>query len=1187
MLCPRCHAKNREGRRFCAECGESLALSCPSCGFVNEGSEKFCGGCGAPSAGSRDARQARFASPETYTPKHLAEKILTSKAALEGERKQVTVLFVDIAESTRLAERLDPEGMHELLDRALRLMAEAVHRYKGTVNQFLGDGLMALFGAPVALEDHALRAAEAAFAIQETISGLSEQLRRERGAEVRVRVGLNTGPVVVGKIGDDLRMDYTAVGDTTHLAARMQALAEPGTILVAEATHRLVEGYVRSEPLGPLEVKGKSEPVPAFRLVGRRRRTRLEVHAERGLTELVGRRRELDILRDCLDRARSGRGQVVGIVGEPGAGKSRLLYEFRRALEGERLTVLAGDCIAHGQTTPYLPVVDVLRSSFHIEDGDNPLQVEEKLRQGVSQLDPALEGVLPSLRELLALPANEPAGGADARSKRQKTFEAIRALTMAASQRRPQVIVLEDLHWIDKTSEDYLAFFVDSVAGMPVLLVTTYRPGYAVRWADRTYFTQIALDLLTESGTAAMLAARFGVSDLPRGLASLVHQKAEGNPLFVEEIASSLLEGGAIVRRDGGLAWSGAAVVDFPATGQDIIRARIDQLEEPVKRTAQIAAVIGREFSLTLLREVAEQPSEVEQHVDRLKRLELVYETRFFPDVVYTFKHALIQDVAYQTLLVRRRRELHATTGRALEALHGDRAAEHAEVLAHHFSAADERAKALEYLMIAGDRAAAVFADREATALYERALPLIAEEDAARRAAHLHKLALATIWNDIDATVRYGKAALELHERLGDRRSAMAMHAHVATTYMAGWDAAREDSALGHLEAAAAIAAEDPDSVEKGLVYQRIGHLYLHRGSPATALTWAQRAVEVFSRLKFPMGTSIGTASAYCGRLDDGIAYNEGNWDGVVQAGNPLIIGILAHELLVTLALARDVPRARAWGERGLAEILRALAAQKQPAEHFQNLVRLPLTLVYGLAGEAERAREESERVERIEARTLSTCRWEDAAAVGFALLRRGEVEAARESLERVLSRMTERKQIAAISGCSFVLGLLAMDENRLGDAEALLRRSLEIARNGGSVLFELWVLPALCELLIETGNLGGAQTCVERGLLLLEPGLNWYGLPAGMHLARGLLARERRDWDEAETALGETVAINRRYALPWDEAKTLYEWARMYQRRDRIGDREQARSKLAAARNLFESVGAARDVQKTLAVDL
>ena len=342
MKCPQCQHENTQEARFCNSCGARLEVTCPSCARANAPGSRFCNQCGHPlEVAAAPVAATTFASPQAYTPKHLAEKILTSKSALEGERKQVTVLFCDIVDSSRLAERLDPEVMHEVMDRALRLMAEAVHRYEGTVNQFLGDGLMALFGAPVAIEDHALRAVQAALAIRETLSGYSERLERERGVELQLRLGLNTGLVVVGRIGDDLRMDYTAVGDTTHLAARMQALAEPGVILVTEATHRLLEGYVRSEALGPVQVKGRSEPVLAYTVTGRRRgRTRLEVSAERGLTQLVGRQRELGVLHDCLARVKAGRGQVVGIVGEPGVGKSRLLYEFKKSLEGERVTWL-------------------------------------------------------------------------------------------------------------------------------------------------------------------------------------------------------------------------------------------------------------------------------------------------------------------------------------------------------------------------------------------------------------------------------------------------------------------------------------------------------------------------------------------------------------------------------------------------------------------------------------------------------------------------------------------------------------------------------------------------------------------------------------------------------------------------------------------------------------------------------
>jgi class 3 adenylate cyclase/tetratricopeptide (TPR) repeat protein len=651
---------------------------------------------------------------------------LTSRSALEGERKQVTVLFCDIADSSRLAEQLDPEAMHEVMDRALRLMAEAVHRYEGTVNQFLGDGLMALFGAPVALEDHALRAVQAALTIRETLSGYSEQLKRERGVEIRLRLGLNTGLVVVGRIGDDLRMDYTAVGDTTHLAARMQALAEPGTILITEATHRVVEGYVRSEALGPVQVKGRSEPVSVFKVTGRRRgRTRLEVSAERGLTPLIGRERELGLLRDCLERVKAGRGQVVGIVGEAGVGKSRLLYEFRKSLEGELVTWLEGDCVSYGQATPYLPVLEILRANFQIEEGDNPLQIQEKLRQGVRQLDSSLEAILPFLGELLGLPlGDERLKYLDPKDKRQKTFEAIRALTVAGSQRRPIVVIVEDLHWIDKTSEDYFAFLIESLPAMRTLLLTAHRPGYTVRWADKTFYTQLALDLLTERETETMVAMLFGSPDLPPDLIRLVEAKAEGNPLFVEEVTSALIERGALVRDNGRLRWVQAAVVDVPATIQDIIRARIDRLEEPVKRTVQTAAVIGREFGLRLLTRISEMAEEVPRYLETLKHLELIHEKRFFPELEYMFKHAVTQDVAYLSLLAQRRKELHGIIGQAIEDLYAEQLEEQADILAYHYARSEHQDKAVEYLLLAGDRAARLYANAEATTYYEQALTL-------------------------------------------------------------------------------------------------------------------------------------------------------------------------------------------------------------------------------------------------------------------------------------------------------------------------------------------------------------------------------------------------------------------------------------------------------------------------------
>jgi class 3 adenylate cyclase len=378
MQCPQCQYDAPADAAFCPECGNKLTFPCAQCQTVNAPDHKFCKQCGQPLAlpPGRTRAGATPASPQSYTPRYLAEKILTSRDAMQGERKEVTVLFCDVVESSRLAERLDPEAMHHIMDQALRLMAEAIHRYEGTVDQFLGDGLMALFGAPLALEDHALRPVMAALMIQETINAYNEQLKSWHGVEIRLRLGLNTGLVVVGRIGDDLRMDYTAVGDTTNVAARLQSLAEPGTVLIGEATQRLVEGYIRSEAQGPVQVKGRIEPVEVYAVTGRRRgRSRLEVSIERGLTPLVGRERELNLLHNYLTRVKAGRRQVVGIAGEPGIGKSRLLYEFRKALEGERIIWLEGHCVAYGQNTPYLPILEILRANFQIEDGDTSLQL--------------------------------------------------------------------------------------------------------------------------------------------------------------------------------------------------------------------------------------------------------------------------------------------------------------------------------------------------------------------------------------------------------------------------------------------------------------------------------------------------------------------------------------------------------------------------------------------------------------------------------------------------------------------------------------------------------------------------------------------------------------------------------------------------------------------------------------------
>jgi class 3 adenylate cyclase len=448
MTCPRCHAENREGRRFCAKCAAPLATACPSCGFSNEPGEDFCGGCAAPLAAASRPAEARFGSPQSYTPKHLAEKILTSKSALEGERKQVTVLFADLKGSMELLADRDPEEARKLLDPVLERMMDAVHRYEGTVNQVMGDGIMALFGAPLAHEDHAVRACYAALRMQESVKTYADEVRRSHAVVVKIRVGLNSGEVVVRAIGSDLHMDYTAIGQTTHLAARMEQLADPGSIVIAPETLALAEGYVEVRPLGSVPVKGLVDPVETYELMGAGpRRSRLSAAAARGLTRFVGRDGELEQLREALGRAAEGHGQVIAIVGEPGVGKSRLVWEVTHSHRTHGWLILQAGSVSYGKATPYLPVIDLLKGYLQIADRDEPRAIREKAMGKLLALDRTLEPALPAFLALLDVPVEDHRWeGLDPPQRRQRTIEALRRLLLRESQVQPLLVVLEDLH---------------------------------------------------------------------------------------------------------------------------------------------------------------------------------------------------------------------------------------------------------------------------------------------------------------------------------------------------------------------------------------------------------------------------------------------------------------------------------------------------------------------------------------------------------------------------------------------------------------------------------------------------------------------------------------------------------------------------------------------------------------------
>jgi class 3 adenylate cyclase len=624
--------------------------------------------------------------PLTYTPPYLAEKILISRSALEGERKQVTVLFADLKGSTELIRDLDPETAQRLLDPALHHMMDAVHRFEGTVNQVLGDGIMALFGAPIAHEDHAVRACYAALAMQAELRRYAEAVRHTQGLEVQLRVGLNSGEVVVRAIGNDLHMDYSAVGQTTHLAARMEQLATPGSIRLTAATLRLAEELVQVNALGPFPVKGLTEPIEVFELVGASAiRRRLQARAARGLTRFVGRQHELLTLRQALAQAGAGHGQVVALVGEAGVGKSRLVYEFIHSHHTPGWLVLESASVSYGKATPYFPVIDLLKRYSHIEEHDDTRTIRAKVTGQVVTLDPALQDTLPALLLLLdALPEDSPFLHLDPPQRRQRTLDALTRVLLRESQVQPLLLVFEDLHWIDAETQAFLDSLVESLPTVQLLLLVNYRPEYQHGWGSTTSYTQVRLDPLPLASADELLQALLGDDPRLAPLTPLLIARTAGNPFFLEESVRTLVEAGVLQGERGAYRLARPLEsLQMPATVHAVLAARIDRLPPADKHLLQTAAVIGHEVPWPLVQAIAALSDEaLHRGLAHLQAAEFLDETRLFPERELRFKHALTHEVAYSSLLQERRRVLHARIVAAVERLYADRLPEQAERLA-------------------------------------------------------------------------------------------------------------------------------------------------------------------------------------------------------------------------------------------------------------------------------------------------------------------------------------------------------------------------------------------------------------------------------------------------------------------------------------------------------------------------
>ncbi len=1051
MSCSACGHDNPTGNRFCGGCGAALERLCRACQHSNPPDHRFCGGCGAalevasspagPALVARDSLRA----PRDYTPKHLADKILQSKSALEGERKQVTVLFADVKGSMELAEQIGAEPIHAVLDRFFSILAEGVHRFEGTINQYTGDGIMALFGAPITHEDHAQRACYAALALRDALREFSRELKRQHGLEFATRIGIHSGEVVVGRIGDDLRMDYTAQGHTVGLAQRMESLASGGSIYVSDRTAAIVGGYFALDDLGEFQIKGASAPLHVFELCGiGALRTRFDRSRARGLSKFVGRAQEMGALDAALDQALAGRGQVFGVVANAGTGKSRLCFEFVESCRARGIMVRATTGVAHGKAVPLLPVLEFYREVFGITERDDARAARQKIAGGVVQNDETLVTSLPLIFDFLGVPDPErPVMLEPGPERRHALLSVLKRLALARSRREPAVILFEDLHWIDDATELFLENLVDAADASRTLIVVNFRPEYRADWMRRSYYQQLALAPLDARAFAEMLGDTLGHDPSLRDVSSAIHARSGGNPFFAEEIALSLIESGALVGTPGAYRLAhDAASFEIPASVQLVLAARIDRLEEREKNVLQTASVIGREFSLVLLRRVAHVEADaLDDALRALVQAEFLHETALYPEAEYAFKHPLTQEVALGSQLGERRAFVHEGVAKALVEIHACRLDEHAALIAHHFEAAGNPAEAVRW----HERAAAWLEGRD----------LHAERH--------HWMQLLELLGNEPATTELARAGLRACNRL----------MYLAT--FLGLDLARAE-ALFHRGRALALRLDEP-ALEAGLIafFARLamfaGQSELARGGVEEALALAPRVADPDRYAELIQAAAVTVT--FVGRYSDALEVVETALaSGKVTSTTPVALARLtamhastltrlgrlaaarsqldraaelvsynpAQELVLLIELFSTLELAERGYPEGSLERIAVLVARADETEthNIRSHARIGLAQAHLFAGRPDAALEAVEAGLGISSETGVNLGLNATFTVVRArvLLAQGEVVAARELIERIAA--TSLPTAASKHDCLVALAQVLVASDLRGERERI-----------------------------------------------------------------------------------------------------------------------------------------------------
>ena len=717
MRCPECQAINKEGANFCGGCGNKLSLICPKCNSENSPENKFCNDCGqnlaqrAKAVAKELSFDEKLEKIQKYLPKGLTEKILAQRDRIEGERKQITVMFCDMEGFTEFSDKLGPEGAYTTMDKIYEILIHKVHDYEGTVNEMTGDGIMALFGAPIALEDAPQRAIRSSLAIHREMAKFTDEVKKIKSdiPNLKMRIGIHTGPVVVGTMGNDLRVDFKAVGDTVNIASRMEGLAAPGATYITESTFKNTEGFFRFEALGEKDVKGKKEPIRTYRVIApSSRRTRFDVNAEQGLIPFVGRSRELELLHDGLERAKTGRGQALSIIAEAGIGKSRLLYEFIKEVTNENVTILEGKCLSYSRGVAYHPVIDIMKSNFDIKESDQDLEIKSKVQRGLKILGADESLTLPYLLELLSVKDSgikqipmSPEG------RKDRILEALKRIVINGSEIRPLIMVIEDLHWVDRSTEDSLKNLLENISGASVLLIFTYRPEFIHTWGSRSYLSQVTLNRLSNKESLHMVYHILGTGEIDKNVENLIIEKTEGVPFFVEEFVKSLKELKIIEKkREKYFLSKNIGEMTIPSTIHDVVMARVDSLPEGAKKLLKMGAAIEREFDYVLIKQSTGLPEEeLLTIMSVLKDAEILYERGIYPNSIYIFKHALTREVVYDSILEKQKRMFHRKIGGVIEELYQEKIHEKCVILAEHFIRGKDYAKGAEYCKLAARKA--------------------------------------------------------------------------------------------------------------------------------------------------------------------------------------------------------------------------------------------------------------------------------------------------------------------------------------------------------------------------------------------------------------------------------------------------------------------------------------------------